>query len=69
MKEHNIPTVGWAFYELTKRGIRIKESEYQAVRIQYKEEIQKIFEFQEGLDTTSNFYKHLMSETEDYVRK
>lgn len=62
MKEHNIPTVGWAFYELTKRGIRIKESEYQAVRIQYKEEIQKIFEFQEGLDTTSDFYKHLMSE-------
>lgn len=62
MKTHNIPTVGWAFYELTKQGIRIKESEYQAVRIQYKEEIQKIFEFQEGLDINSDFYKHIMSE-------
>lgn len=62
MKTHNIPTVGWAFYELTKQGIRIKESEYQAVRIQYKEEIQKIFEFQKGLDINSAFYKHIMSE-------
>lgn len=62
MKTHNIPTVGWVFYELTKQGIRIKESEYQAVRIQYKEEIQKIFEFQKGLDINSAFYKHIMSE-------
>lgn len=62
MEENNIPTVGYAFHELGKRGIRIKESEYQAVRSQYKEEIKKIFEFQEGLDTDSEFFKRLTSE-------
>ena len=62
MEENNIPTVGYAFHELEKPGIRIKESEYQAVRSQYKEEIKKIFEFQEGLDTDSEFFKRLTSE-------
>ena len=62
MEKNNIPTVGYAFHELEKKGIRIKESEYQAVRSQYKEEVQKIFEFQEGLDTNSEFFKRLTSE-------
>lgn len=62
MEENNCPTVGCAFYELEKRGIRIKASEYQAVRSQYKDEIKAIFEFQDELDIESPFYKRLMSE-------
>lgn len=62
MKEHKMPTVGCAFYELEKNGVRIRKSEYQAVRSQYKEEIKVIFDFQQGLDVNSDLYKHLLSE-------
>lgn len=61
--EHNqLKTVGCAFAHLEKNGIRVRNSEYQAVRSQYKEEIKQIFEFQNGLDKESDFYKRLMSE-------
>lgn len=62
MKVHNLPTVGCAFNHLLKNGIRVRNSEYQAVRSQYKEEISCIFEFQKGLDKESDFYKRLVSE-------
>ena len=62
MKERGLKTVGAAFYELEKTGIRVRNSEYQAVRSQYKEEIKQIFEFQNGLDSDSGFYRHLISE-------
>lgn len=62
MKEHNLKTVGCAFYELEKSGVRVRNSDYQAVRSQYKDEIKQIFEFQDGLDTNSDFFKHLYSE-------
>ncbi|MBO7180594.1 MAG: hypothetical protein J6V51_03555, partial [Bacteroidales bacterium] len=62
MEENGLPTVGCAFAELEKQGIRIKASNYQAVRSQLKDEIQQIFRFQKGLDETSEFYKHIMSE-------
>ncbi len=62
MKENNLPTVGCAFYHLEKSGIRVRNSEYQAVRSQYKEEITQIFEFQQGLDPQGDFYKHITSE-------
>ena len=62
MKERGLKTVGAAFYELEKTGIRVRNSEYQAVRSQYKEEIKQIFEFQNGLDSESDFYRRLISE-------
>lgn len=62
MKENNLPTVGCAFYHLEKKGIRVRNSEYQAVRSQYKDEIEQIFDFQKGLDKASVFFKRLVSE-------
>lgn len=62
MTDNNLPTVGWAFYRLISDGIRVRNSDYKAVRSQYKDEIKKIFEFQNQLDTDSDFYKHLVSE-------
>ncbi len=62
MELSNLPTVGCAFYHLEKNGVRVRNSEYQAVRSQYKEEIKQIFEFQKGLDSDSIFYKRLVSE-------
>lgn len=62
MKKYNLSTVGCAFYHLEKSGIRVRNSEYQAVRSQYKDEISQIFDFQEGLDKESVFYKRLVSE-------
>lgn len=61
MTEHNLLTVGCAFARLENEGVRIKESEYQAVRSQYEDEIKAIFEFQNGLDTSSEFYKRIIS--------
>ena len=62
MQKYSLPTVGCAYAHLRKRGIRVRNSEYQAVRSQYKDEIRLIFEFQEGLDKNSDFYKRLLSE-------
>ena len=62
MKQYQLKTVGCAFAHLEKNGIRVRNSEYQAVRSQYKEEIQQIFDFQNGLDKNSDFYKRLVSE-------
>jgi len=62
MAEFQLPTIGCAFNRLIKNGIRVRESEYQAVRSQYKEEIFTIFKFQEGLSLESNFYKRIISE-------
>lgn len=62
MEEHQLPTVGCAFAHLEKRGVRVRKSIYQAVRSQYKDEIRQIFEFQNGLEKDSDFYKRLVSE-------
>ena len=62
MKEHNLPTVGCAFAHLEDAGIRVRNSDYQAVRSQYKEEIKAIFEFQNELDVDCDFYKRIASE-------
>ena len=62
MKKYNLSTAGCAFYHLEKSGIRVRNSEYQAVRSQYKDEISQIFDFQEGLDKESVFCKRLVSE-------
>lgn len=62
MKKHQLKTIGCAFAHLEKNGVRVRNSEYQAVRSQYKKEIIQIFDFQKGLDKESDFYKHLISE-------
>lgn len=62
MKKSDISTIGCAFYELEKSGIRVRNSEYQPVRSQYKDEIRQIFEFQEGLSVESDFYNRIVSE-------
>lgn len=65
MQMHQLKTVGAAFAHLEKNGIRVRNSEYQAVRSQYKDEIRHIFDFQNGLDTNSIFYKRLTCETKN----
>lgn len=62
MVENNLKTVGCAFAKLEKEGVRIRNSVYQAVRSQYKDEIKEIFKHQKGLDINSEFYKKLTSE-------
>jgi len=65
MDENNLPTAGCAFAQLEKEGIRIRANIYQAVRSQYKEEIKHIFDFQNGLNTDSDFFKVIYSDRKD----
>ena len=65
MDLNEFKTVGCAFYALERSGVRVRNSEFQAVRSQYKKEIQLIFEFQHDLDVKSDFYRHLVSEKKD----
>lgn len=65
MEENALRTVGSAFARLEREGVRVRASKYQAVRSQYKEEIKYIFEFQNDLDLTSNFFKRIYSDRKD----
>lgn len=47
--EHNLPTAGCAFAQLERDGIRVRGSEYQAVRSQLHEEVDAICKYQ-GID-------------------
>lgn len=61
MDKHHLPTVGSAFALLEKKGYRIRNSNYQAVQSQYRDEVQKICQLQ-GLDKTHpDFYLGLYS--------
>jgi CRISPR-associated endonuclease Csn1 len=60
--EHHLPTIGCALAFLEKSGVRVRASEYTFVRSQLKDEIHAIFEYQQGLDTDSELYNHLVSE-------
>lgn len=62
MEKNGLKTAGQAFSKLEEEGVRVRGSEYQAVRSMYKEEINYIFSFQNQLSTESDFYKHLVSE-------
>lgn len=62
MQAHKLKTVGCALYALEKEGVRVRASQYQAVRSQYRDEIKAIFAFQNGLETNSDFYKSVISE-------
>jgi CRISPR-associated endonuclease Csn1 len=72
IKENDLqlPTVGCILYQIEKEGKRIRGSViektgYQAVRSQYKEEVKYIFEFQNGLDTNSDFFYKIYSDRKD----
>lgn len=62
MTANNLKTVGEAFAHIENEGIRVRGSIYQAVRSQYKDEIEYIFNFQNGLDTSSVLFLQLTSE-------
>ena len=62
MKTHNLPTVGCAFARLEDEGVRVRNSIYQPVRSQYKDEIIEVFKFQEGLRNETELLKRLISE-------
>lgn len=62
MDLHQLPTIGCAYASLEHEGVRIRHSEYTAIRSQYKEEINYIFQYQQGLETHSDFHNRLVSE-------
>lgn len=59
---HKRVTAGYAMACLENEGVRLRDSEYQAVRAQLKEEIRTIFEFQHQLSVHSTLYQRLVSE-------
>lgn len=65
MEEHSLPTVGKAFANLINDKIRVHASEYQAVRSQYRDEIEYIFNFQKGLDANGEFFRRIYSTGND----
>lgn len=65
MEEHSLPTVGNAFAKLIKDKVRVRASEYQAVRSQYRDEIEYIFNFQKGLDANGEFFRRIYSTGND----
>lgn len=62
MNKHGLKTVGCAFAQLEDEGIRVRNSIYQAVRSQYKDEIYEIFKFQEDLVNEQELLRRLVSE-------
>ena len=65
MEEHSLPTVGKAFSNLINYKKRVRASEYQAVRSQYRDEIEYIFNFQKGLDANGEFFRRIYSTGND----
>lgn len=61
MEENNLQTVGQAYSKLISEGVRIRKSEFNAVRSQFKQELIYIFKYQ-GLDINSEFCKAIISE-------
>lgn len=65
MEQNNLPTVGCALAKLELEGIRVRNSIYQPVRSQYKDELVQIFRFQNGVDENGDFCKRVLSEKKD----
>jgi len=65
LAKNNLPTIGCAFYQLEKEGVRIRGSIYQSVRSQYRDEVKYIFEFQKRLDVNSDFFKVIYSDKKE----
>lgn len=68
MREHNLQTIGQAFYYLEtqgtfadgEKGFRVRNSEYTAVRSLYRDEIKAIFQRQH-MNLDSDFCKGILS--------
>jgi CRISPR-associated endonuclease Csn1 len=60
-KEHDYKTVGCALAALECEGVRLRDSKYQAIRSQLRDEIKIIFETQ-GLSKDLILFKRLISE-------
>lgn len=65
MSSHQSKTIGCAFATLEQEGIRIRNSEYQAVQSQYREEIETICKFQHIDELDSKLYIGLVSTKKD----
>lgn len=61
MELHQLPTVGCAFYQMLCNGVRVRNSEFQAVQSQYKKEIKHICEFQHIDSIAPALYTGLIS--------
>ncbi|MCQ2289407.1 MAG: hypothetical protein MJZ74_09960 [Muribaculaceae bacterium] len=62
MSEHGLKTVGQAFAMLEKAGERLRNNpKYKAVRSQYMQEIEEIFNFQQGLDEKGELHERIIS--------
>ena len=62
IQQNNLQTVGQAFAYLELEGVRIRNNAvYKAVRSQYIDEINYIFNFQNGLDAKGDFCRKLIS--------
>ena len=65
MAAHNCPTIGCAFSLMEKEGIRIRGSEYHAVRSQYRDEIITIFKYQGLEQSNPDFCRCILSTKKD----
>ena len=65
MELHQLKTVGYAYAQLEREGIRIRNSEYQAVRSQYHKEVVNICEFQHINELDYALYLGLISTKKD----
>lgn len=65
MEIHHLSTVGCAFYQMERDGIRVRNSEYQAVQSQYQKEVKYICEFQHIDTIDPALYTGLISTKQD----
>lgn len=61
MEEKGIETVGCALAQLEQLGVRVRNSEYQAVQAQYREEVDKICKYQHIDKLDDELYRQLIS--------
>lgn len=61
-QHHLTNTAGYAMNHMIQNGIRVRASEYQAIRKDYRDEIKYIFTFQKGLSTDSILFIRLYSQ-------
>lgn len=61
METHHLEIVGCAFARLEREGVRVRNSQYQAVQSQYIDEVDRICRFQHIDESTPDLYRKLVS--------
>lgn len=61
MDKYKLPTAGCAFAQLEKESVRVRNSEYQAVQSQYREEVDSICKHQHVDEIDPELYRGLIS--------